>query len=147
LWPLSSGCTAVVRGNLIKNHVWGTGCKFCPRIRSKSVVLVWLNLHYLCLWMRIRTLWLTGSVKAWFFWVSPPRRGQDPAAVAVILCSGSALICAKRLESRKGCIANVYVCIFRHADKVWLLNGSVNCFYCLKKALNKVKLVPKYWHQ
>jgi len=58
--------------------------KLCPRLSSNNISF----------WNEIpNSLWFTSCLKAWFFWDGPPRQEQDPAAMTVILCNGSALLC------------------------------------------------------
>jgi len=51
------------------------------------------------------------------------------------------------LPNAKQSIANIYVSLFRHIDKVQLLNASVSCFFVSKNAFNDVKLLQKTWLQ
>jgi len=46
---------------------------------------------------RFQTLYFRGCLQAWFFSVGPPRQYHDLAAMTVIMCDGSALICCQML--------------------------------------------------
>ena len=68
---------------------------------------------------------LCGPEAAWkhVFLVCPPKQDQD--------CDFVWWKCFDMLPNAKKCFANVYASIFRHVDKVVLLESSVSCFYCL----------------
>jgi len=69
---------------------------------------------------------------------------KDPAAVNVILCNVSALICCQMLGSRKERIRNVYVTsIFRHFVKFNSLISVLAAFIVSQNASNEVKLWQK----
>ena len=82
-----------------------------------------------------RGLWFRGCLKAWFFWVVPPRRDQDPEEVTGILLQWKCFDMLPNAWKVEKYIANVYAIIFGHVDNVKLLNFSVSCF-CLRKTLS-----------